>query len=143
MAKQLKQSGVRGEGVLAPHTTLPGRDHRSLLLFLQTVEANNGGDVRHADTRGCAAGYPTRMRNKRLVSGEFAWDGKAGTRYDGGRRDGDHDDYDCMYDLIEWGFVEEKDGSTGLHPFIRLTDKGHAACAALIRERGEQTRGGS
>lgn len=116
-------------------TTLPGRDHRSTLLFLQTVEANNGGDVRRAATRGCAAGFPNRMRDKRCGQ----WSPEYGTRYDDGLRDGEHDDYDCLFDMEGWGFLEVVAG-TGLQPVIRLTAKGHDYCAKLIRERGEQQR---
>ncbi len=137
---------MRGEREPAPQkawvdprpdvVALPGRDHRTLLLFLQTVEANNGGDVAHAATRGCMNGH-SRMRSKG-GTGPCAWDPANGTRYDDGRTDGDHDDWDALVDLEEWGFI--RCGGTGLQPIVALTDKGHAHAATLIRERGRDAR---
>jgi hypothetical protein len=117
-------------------TTLPGRDHRSLLLFLQTVEANEGGDVRHAATRGCMGGH-SRMRDKN-GAGPCAWNPANGTRYDDGRVDGERDDWDCMGDLESWGFIRV--AGSGTFPLVTLTDKGHGLCAVLIRERGQLAR---
>lgn len=127
-----------------PHpeiTTLPGRDHRSLLLFLQTVEANHGGDVRSAATEGCYGGEPNRMREKGRTNESGAWKPEYGTRYDDGRVDGDSDDYDCLWQLEEWGFV--RCGGTGFHPVVALTDKGHAYAGVLVRERGKTVHCGT
>lgn len=126
-------------------TALPGRDHRSLLLFVQTVEANNGGDVRQAATQGCMPGS-SRMRDRRsadLVASDgtvwgSGWKPEYGTRYDDGRRDPYHDDWACLIDLEEWGFLDNQ--GTGLQPIVSLTPKGHALCAELIRARGIAAR---
>jgi hypothetical protein len=119
-----------------------------MLLYCQTVEANHGGDVRGAATRGCMPGS-SRVRDKRsrplVMSDAVAWgpgwDPKYGTRYDDGRVDPDHDDYDCLADLEAWGFLE--DLGTGFQPVVRLTPKGHAHCAELIAARGAVQRKGA
>ncbi len=119
-------------------TTLPGRDHRSLLLFLQSVESNHRGDVRGAASEGCFPGEPNRMRDKQRMNFSGPWDPKHGTRYDDGRVDGDSDDWDCLWQLEEWGFIIC--GGSGINPVVALTDKGHAYAAVLHRARGEAAR---
>jgi hypothetical protein len=113
---------------------LPGRDHRSLLLFLQWVEASRSGNVMLEHER---------MRDKRRTHSGFGvaldpleWREKYGTRYDDGRVNGQHDDFDCMHDLAEWGYVEL--GGTGAQPLVKLTDAGHELARGLIRSRNER-----
>jgi hypothetical protein len=81
------------------------------------------------------------MRDKRAVMLEaaLAWSPKYGTRYDDGSVDGDKDDWDCLVELEEWGFIVNK--GTGFQPVVALTDKGHAYAAQLIRERGRHRSG--
>lgn len=126
--------------------TLPGRDHRLMLLYCQSVEANHGGDVRHAATLGCMAGS-SRVRDRRaggtVASDGTRWGGggwrpECGTRYDDGSTAPDHDDYDCVADLEAWGFL--RDLGTGFQPVVVLTPKGHALCAALTAARGAARR---
>ncbi len=105
---------------------IPGRDHASTLLYLQTVEANYKGDVRtHRNGE--------HMRYK-LRNYPVAWESPDdGTRLWDGSVIGDHDDFDCLDDLEAIGLLVNI--GTGFQPVVRLTKRGHDACAAMIAER--------
>lgn len=103
---------------------IPGRDHASCLLYLQTVEANHRGDV-----RAHHGGQHMRWKVRNFPK----WEGKYGSRLWDGTILTDHDDFDCIEDLEALGLLV--DYGTGFQPMIRLTKKGHEACSLLISER--------
>ena len=111
---------------------MPSRDHSSMLLYLQTVEANYGGDVyRHNNGH--------HMRDKRRVSSrmgsQMRWKPENGSKYWDGTIGASHDDFDCLADLEALGLLE--DSGTGANPIVRLTAKGHEACGKLIGVRSK------
>lgn len=104
---------------------IPGRDHASTLLYLQTVEANYKGQVmkhnRGEHMRWKVRNYP------------LPWDPKHGSRLWDGSILTNHDDFDCMEDLELIGLLVNY--GTGINPVVRLTKRGHEAAAELIAER--------
>ena len=115
-------------------TTLPGRDHRSLLLFLQTVAANNAGRLARGEPR-MTCKHRTHETATRTAA---AWESQYGTRYDDGRTDPLHDDWDCFDELENWGFIENR--GTGMQPLVSLTPKGHAYAVQILQERDARNR---
>lgn len=99
---------------------IPGRDHASLLLYLQTRETDYNGfpDDEH-------------MRSKR----RDGWSEDYSSRKWDGRMFEDHDDYDTMYDLEELELLVDR--GTGLYPNVRLTKTGHELVGKLIAVRSK------
>lgn len=126
----------RGAGLyreVAAKFGIPGRDHASCLLYLQTIEANHGGDV-----KGHRNGEHMRCKHRTHREGAFpqTWDPGAGSRLWDGSVLIEHDDYDCLADLESIGLLV--DSGTGMYPRVALTEVGHQACAALIAHRRTQ-----
>lgn len=92
-----------------------GRDHFSMLLYLETRAVDYGGkvDARHMRANGIA--HPTYLREGVELVG--------------------HSDYDCIADF-EAAEILTNDG-TGATPLIRLTDKGWKLAHGLRRHCAE------
>ncbi len=90
-----------------------GRDHASLLLYLETRVVDHEGrvDVQHLRKRG-----PARLRG-------------------GMETESDHSDRECLEDLEAAGLVENN--GTGLQPIVKLTDRGWIAAHRLRRMRAD------
>lgn len=98
---------------------LPGRDHTSMLLYLQTVVANYGGmPMEH--------NYGDHMRNK--ITGRWKED-YSSRKWDGTKFE-NHDDIDCIDDLAELGIII--DHGTRVNPCVEFTDLAHKICGELI-----------
>jgi len=102
-----------------------GRDHWSLLLYLETRCVDHRGeiDLRHmrcdSDRHpGLAVNHPP-----------LGMDKKYPTRLVDGVELHDHDDHDCFYDLEEAGLIS--DIGTGIHPVARMTESGSKLAAEL------------
>lgn len=117
-----------------------GRDHWSLLGYIECCCVDDGGRL---DTRRMRVN-PTQHPGGSSYAGHCRdWRPSWGTRLKGWPEDPsrqlpDHDDIDCLDDLIEAGLVENR--GTGLFPVGRLTDRGTAAAAEL---RAHKAGGGS
>lgn len=101
---------------------IPGRDHLSVLLYLQTVFISFAGVIK-ADHHG------DRMRWQ-LRSG---WKPEYGTRYWDGTTKPDHDDFDCMYDLEELDLISTS--GTGMNPVVTMKSRGNDCCLRLTQIR--------
>ncbi len=105
---------------------VPGRDHASTLLYLQTVEASHNGVVKNHNN-----GEHLRWKLRKYP---FAWESPDdGTRLWDGSVIGNHDDYDCLEDLEAIGLLVNV--GTGFQPVVHLTKRGYDACSAMIAER--------
>jgi hypothetical protein len=82
-----------------------GKDHWSTLAYLETRIVDHRGRISHDHMRCHAGRHPAMLAAKRRVHGTSA-DGSAyPTRLRAGRTLPDHDDYDCLDDMIAAGFV--------------------------------------
>lgn len=132
-----------------------GKDHWTLLLYLETRAVDRGGKI-----------DPDHMRT-RLPHHSMCYRAKRhpvdGTRYGtivrGGAEQADHDDWDCVRDLeaagllwIEWDEPKRDTGHTGLLELeleqrrwlegrVRLTTQGWRAVSRLRRIYATQGRG--
>lgn len=97
---------------------LPGRDHESMLRYVQTLCVNFAG-ILVDDANGM------RVRHKHRQD----WQPNYGTRYWDATVEPDHDDHDCLYDLETLGLVTT--GGTGLNPIVFMTAKGNEAAGLL------------
>lgn len=104
-----------------------GRDHQSVLLYLETRCVDYGGQVRTEQLR-C---NPTRH----AYGGGVRWSDKYTTRLREGVAAVGHDDWDCIDDLVAAGLVIW--GGTGANPVFRLTDDGWREAGRLRRARAE------
>ena len=102
-----------------------GRDHWSTLLYIETraVAYRGGIDRRHLRING--ARHPGLAH----VRGDFVHP----TRLRAGRIEPEHDDWDCVEDMVAAEMVEI--GGTGLSPIMRLTDFGWQVASRLRRDR--------
>lgn len=94
-----------------------GGDHWSTLLYLETCAVDHQGSVRLTALRGHRerrpAQYPTRLNDGTEVA--------------------NHDDFDCMDDMVAEGLIELVRG----HFEVRLTDLGWQVVSALRQHRAE------
>lgn len=127
-----------------------GRDHESMMRFIETVVVEDGGALRATDH--------ARLRCNPNVHPGFAtgqqegfWRGaeergeEPGLRY-GTRLKGhtsatpnvqaNHDDWSCLEDFEREGLVENV--GTGARPVWKLTEEGWAYAHGLRRERAER-----
>ena len=109
---------------------LPGRDHRSLLLYVEGRCVNNQGVLDLLNLRVNEKKYPLLKIND--GHGFEPWDGSNGTRLDDGRTLKEHDDIDCLDDLANAGLVEIISLVNG---FVRITETGHEVAAELRKRR--------
>lgn len=122
-----------------------GKDHFSLLAYLECRCVDNNGTVNGAHLRHNPAKRPAVVGSDTesisAMAAGIGWKPEYGTRLKGfwkadGTRDPsrqipDHDDIDCMEDLEEAGLI--KNEGSGLNPLIRMTKEG-GRVAALLRE---------
>jgi len=104
-----------------------GRDHWSTLLYLETRIVDYGGKVENRNLRCItkrhpffahghdASGHPTKLKGTNTIP--------------------NHDDWDCIEDLIEAGLVEWN--GTGASPVFALTDLGWTVAGYCRRWRAE------
>lgn len=101
-----------------------GRDHWSLLLYLETRCVDHQGTIGFVHMRCDVSRHPFFAVNHHIVG-----DAKYPTRLVGGAELKDHDDWDCFYDLEKEGLIE--DIGTGINPMVKMTQKGLKLAAEL------------
>ena len=111
-----------------------GRDHWSLLVYLETVAVDHRGVVGWNNGEGfirlsCNPYTHPLLAGPRLSSGP----GLPRTRLATSEVVEGYDDWDCFDDLVAAGFIENT--GTGVNPVIKLTDSGWAKAHALRRAR--------
>jgi hypothetical protein len=112
-----------------------GRDHWSTLLYVESVCVDHDGIPNRDRMRVDLERHP-------FYGGRAHWiqDRKAKypTRLKGGVEKHDHDDWDCVEDMVEAGVVDWI--GTGANPQFALTEKGYKLAAALRQHRAESGR---
>lgn len=105
-----------------------GKDHWSTLLYVESRCVDYEGRPDRAHMRTDVDRHP-HLRGQR---------NSHKTKYPTQIRDGvlpDHDDWDCVEDLIAAGFME--DLGTGVQPLWKLTPKGWKVAGALRQHRAK------
>lgn len=109
-----------------------GRDHESTMLYIESRCVDNGGVPLAANMR---------TGSGRFARGDMSHGAPPGgkdypTRLGDGSELHDHDDWDCVDDLVEAGLIEWQ--GTGANPVFVLTDIGWAFAGLLRRKRAEK-----
>ena len=113
---------------MAIEITRWGRDHWSTLLYVEDVCVSGNGEP-VAERMRQWPGRPRRGRLLDAVPGLPAPGKGYPTRLNDGTEVHDHDDFDCVEDMVDAGLVEWR--GTGLRPVFRLTALGWAMASAL------------
>lgn len=104
-----------------------GRDHRSLLLYIETRCVDHSGKLEKAHLRCNANRHPA-------FAHSGGWDDKYSTRWaDKVETVVGHDDWDCIDDLVNAGLLVWL--GTGTQPRFKLTESGWGIAHQLRRER--------
>ena len=106
-----------------------GRDHHSTLLYIESRCVDHRGTVDFRNLRTNRVRHPGRYA-------DMAWDTKYGTRLADGTVLPEHDDHDCIDDMIACGWIENR--GTAVNPVYILTDLGWGAAGRLRREHAER-----
>ena len=110
-----------------------GRDHWSLLLYLETRAVDHRGVPDFRNMRCCKHRHPLYGH---ALGALLGWDAKCATLMpDGSQPDPEHDDWDCVEDLIALQLIVW--GGTGAQPVFELTDIGWLVAGVLRRARAE------
>lgn len=102
-----------------------GRDHWSTLLYVEDVCTHGGGEPVAERMRQ----WPGRPQRGRLLGVGTPPSKGYPTRLRDGTEVEEHDDFNCVEDMVAAGLVEWR--GTGLRPVFRLTARGWAMAAAL------------
>lgn len=100
-----------------------GRDHYSLLLYVESVCVDNAGIPAAISMRCNAKRHPG-------LGSCGAWKSEWSTRLRGDKRQPRHDDWDCFLDMAACGWV--RNIGTGVNPRFWLTEVGWCM-AHLVR----------
>jgi hypothetical protein len=114
-----------------------GRDHWSLLLYLETVAVDHGGVIGWGAGQGfirlrCDPGTHPLLCGPRLTAPASCQP----TRLANDERIEAYDDWDCFDDLEAAGFVANV--GTGTNPVVQFTDRGWTKVGELRRARAER-----
>jgi hypothetical protein len=117
-----------------------GRDHWSLLLFIETICVDHAGVIGYGDGRGFAAMRNDVTRHPHRGGDPYRGPHKPAPTYlANGEEVANHDDWDCLDDLEAAGLLENV--GTGVNPVIKLTDAGWTEAHRLRRARAERNLG--
>ena len=105
-----------------------GKDHWSTFGYLETVCVDYGGRVDLRRMRTHPGRHPQCVAYKPM-SGEPQDGSGFPTMLKDGQEQPDHDDWDCVDDIIAHGLIEEV--GTGLTPMVKLTDAGNKMAGRL------------
>ena len=93
-----------------------GKDHWSMLAYLEIRAVEHEGVIDRKHMRTNPESHPHLIWIKEL------WDDKYSTRLKAGATMRGHDDWDCMDDLEEAGFI--RNVGTGFHRAVSFTKQG-------------------
>ncbi len=105
-----------------------GKDHKSTLVFIETICVDQGG-VPGAEKMRTWSGRPLRGKVRGFPSEGGGRDYP--TRLADGTEVSEHDDWDCVDDMVAAGLVIW--GGTGTHPVFELTDLGWVIVSMMRR----------
>ena len=106
-----------------------GRDHHSTLLYIESCCVDQGGRVNREHMRCDRERHPLRAHLEGKCSSTRLADGKLLAQ---------HDDWDCVEDMIACGWMVET-GST-MEPRFMLTGDGWGAAQLLRREKAQRAQ---
>ena len=112
-----------------------GKDHWSTLAYIETRCVNHKGIPNREHMRCDLDRHPG------LVNLASNGTKKYPTLLKGGEELPDHDDWDCVDDLIAVGFLEW--GGTGINPVFKMTPDGLDVAARLRKHKGNGGRFGN
>ncbi len=124
-----------------------GKDHWSLLLYLECRCVDNRGELDYNHLRTNTRTHP-HLVGPRVAQSSMGsrWNPSYGTKLRGyfgkdkidvKRQMIEHDDWDCFYDIEAAGFIE--DVGTGFNPAAKMTKAGSEICGQL---RAHKAAGG-
>lgn len=111
-----------------------GKDHWSLLGYIETRCVDHGGILDHQHLRCNPRRHPGLALPQHVQEGDTY---EHPSRIRGGALVPGHDDWDCFYDIEAGGLI--LDIGTGIYPRAKLTEAGLALCAKL---RAHKAAGG-
>ena len=112
-----------------------GRDHISTLLYIESRYVDHAGKLLNDNLRCNQSRHP--FHAHAIDDGsDGVWNPKYGTRLVDGTVLAEHDDWDCIDDLVAASLIERH--GSAMYPVFRLTDSGHAMVARLRKERAER-----
>ena len=113
-----------------------GKDHWSLLAYIETrcVDNQRELDLRHL--RCNIKTHPSvALPQHNLEPGVSSLYYPYGTRLNDATVVDEHDDHDCIEDLVETDLVEVQ--GTGIRPICTMTERGYQFVAALRKHKCE------
>ena len=114
-----------------------GRDHETTLLYIETCCVDHAGIVKKEHLRCDGARHPLRQSRYARDLPKHT----ASTRLADGSLLSEHDDWDCIDDMIACGWLLDTGGLTD--PQFVLTDAGWAQAQRLRRERAARMHPGA
>lgn len=112
-----------------------GKDHFSTLLYVESRNVDYTGQIDREKMRCNPDGEHGMLQGGRASFGR-GWDDKYSTRLADGSQLSGHDDWDCVEDMINAGWMVWL--GTGANPCIVLTDGGWEKAAELRKARGRK-----
>jgi len=127
-----------------------GKDHWSTLVYIESRAVDQRGILNHDQMRCNIQRHaylvgPQKMRHLSGREEEALWNPRYGTVLRDGSMRPEHDDWDCLYDLVEAGLAEIAGSHATKHidsVIVRLTLKGVqlAQQVRLFKAQGGQYR---
>ena len=115
-----------------------GRDHWSTFAYVETVCVDYGGDPSRA-RNGFARMRCNPKRHPEYATRDMLGDLRDGSQYptrlEGTKTLENHDDWDCVDDMVAEGLLEDI-GFT-MFPRFKLSEKGHEVSAHLRRHKAD------
>lgn len=116
-----------------------GKDHWSMFAYVESRLVDYGRFVIQCDPRTRTARHNWRILNYRNQSMAILMDAKYGSRLKDGTYIPEHDDWDCLQDLVKAGLLYTR-GDPDVSKSVKLTQAGTVVAASL---RKFKTDGGT
>jgi hypothetical protein len=126
---------MAGSGVLRINEEEFGKDHWSLLAYIETRCVDHKGEIDRERMRCNPITHPHMLGFRQSVS-KLEWKDEYGSRLKD-RKLSTHDDWDCLDDLDAAGLVEIQSLATCL---VKITEKGNQIASEI---RMHKTKGGN
>lgn len=111
-----------------------GKDHWSLLAYVEARCVDDQGVLNLRHLRCNPRTHPgLALPQHDLEPGATSY--PYGTRLNDGSTIPEHDDHDCLVDLVQFGLIEVK--GTGIRPICTMTERGYQVVAALRKHKCE------
>lgn len=111
-----------------------GRDHYSTFAYLETRVVDYKGTIAKQHMRTDENRHPG-LAFRLPFSGDDPNEERYPTKLVGFVKLRDHDDWDCVDDMVVAGLIEKH--GTGLYPIVKLTEQGELVAAVLRAHKGK------